>query len=509
MRNIWPANLTPRPGQVEVAENLLNALKNGYKVVLDAPTGWGKTLVSLIALSNARTIPALWLIRSLAIGERIAEDAKKLGLRSFIAAGKSKTCLLRELRKGDVYYYCRFFRYSCPYLRNLMRQKFFFIVESYKELIKYCKDRKICPYYAQDFLIKKADIIIQNYFRRRFDAEALIIDEAHNLLLPKENHFPIDNLNDIIIAMEKFPYTNKKSISSLISFKRFLENYEGPFDFRAFIDENTLMDLESALIFFLERRNKTGIGQFLRVLKSDILYVEKRMLIGLKVFPISIPRPAILLSGTFMRDFLKNMDVDAYIKVEREPLLALVLTWLSSKYNEFEDYILEYRKLLNLLKKYGQVVAFGTQRVISRFRCKDNIHEEEISKLPSTWNGILLLKTRGRFSEGVDINAKIAVILGAPYMTPDIINRLSDIYRRFGFRDHKFLASDVPMLIATLQCIGRITRNVGVKPVVILADYRYQYFEKTLSQYLQLVYIKDLNELKRKIEGLKNGISSK
>ena len=85
MRNIWPANLTPRPGQVEVAENLLNALKNGYKVVLDAPTGWGKTLVSLIALSNARTIPALWLIRSLAIGERIAEDAKKLGLRSFIA----------------------------------------------------------------------------------------------------------------------------------------------------------------------------------------------------------------------------------------------------------------------------------------------------------------------------------------------------------------------------------------------------------------------------------------
>jgi len=44
---------------------------------------------------------------------------------------------------------------------------------------------------------------------------------------------------------------------------------------------------------------------------------------------------------------------------------------------------------------------------------------------------------------------------------------------------------------------------------VILADYRYQYFEKTLSQYLQLVYIKDLNELKRKIEGLKNGISSK
>ena len=500
MKNFWPTNLTPRPGQVGAIQALLRALKEGQRAVLDAPTGWGKTLVTLIALREAKTTPVLWLIRSLAVGERIAEDAEKIRFRSFIAGGKGKTCLIKELKKGDMYYYCRFFRYSCEYLKNLIKQSSIPSVKSYRELVSYCKERKICPYYAQDFVIKNVDIIIQNYFRRRFWTEALVIDEAHNLLLPRENRFPVDQLNNVIVALERFPYSNKKTISSLISLKHFIEKYEGAFDSRAFIDENVLIDLESALAFFLERKIKTGIGQLLRVLKSDILYVERETLIGIKAPIMGIPRPAVLLSGTFIPELSRVLDVDIYIKVERKPIQTFVLTWLTSKFNEFDEHIREYRKLLNILKKYGSVVVFGTHRVISKFRHEADIYEEDIVKIPANWSGILLLKTRGRFSEGVDIKARIVTILGAPYMTPEIISRLSDIYRRLGFKDYKMLASDVPMLIATLQCIGRITRDIQVKPVVILADYRYQYFERFLSPYLSFIYLKDLKELRKWLE---------
>ncbi|RLE78206.1 MAG: hypothetical protein DRJ44_00305 [Thermoprotei archaeon] len=508
MKNFWPTDLTPRPGQVEAAQALLQALKEGHRAVLDAPTGWGKTLVTLVALREAKTIPVLWLIRSLAVGERIAEDAEKIGFRSFIAGGKSKTCLIKELKKGDMYYYCRFFRYSCEYLKNLIKRSSIPLVKSYRELVRYCKERKICPYYAQDFVIKETDIIVQNYFRRRFWTEALVIDEAHNLLLPRESRFPIDQLNDIIVALEKFPYSNKKTVSSLISLKHFIEKYEGSFDSRVFIDENVLIDLESALAFFLERKIKTGIGQLLRVLKSNILYVERKTLIGIKASTISVPRPAVLLSGTFTPELSKVLDVDIYIKIERKPIQTFVLTWLTSKYNEFDDHIREYKKLLNILKKHGRVVAFGTHRVISQFRREASIYEEDIARIPANWNGILLLKTRGRFSEGVDIKAKIVTILGAPYMTPEIINRLSDIYKRLGFKDYKMLASDVPMLITTLQCIGRITRDIQTKPVVILADYRYQYFERFLSPYLNLIYLKDLDELRKRLDLGVKAISS-
>jgi len=496
----WPLSLKPRPGQLNATKIITEALENDYKIVLDAPTGWGKTLVTLIALKNAKALPTLWLVRSLSVGERIAEDAEKIGLRTFIAAGRNKTCFFREIEKGDVQYYCRFFRYLCPYLKALMEHDLPQTTKSYKDLVKYCKEKKLCPYYAQDSFIEKSDITIQNYFRRRFYAETLVIDEAHNLLMPRENKLSIDKLNDVIVAVERSPYSSKKSISSLISFKRFIENSEGIIDSRAFLDESVIVDLESALRFFLERKVKTRIGYFLRVLESDILYVEKGTIIGLKVTRFNIPRPSVLLSGTFIPELRRVLDIDTYVKIERKPLQAFVLTWLTSRYNEFEDNIADYKKLLNLLKRYGRVVAFGTQRVLSNLRSRADIYEENIDALPSEWSGILMLKTRGRFSEGVDINAEIVAILGAPYMTPDVVNRLSEAYRRLGFRDYKMLASDIPMLITTLQCVGRVTRNPDSKPVIILADYRYQYFEKSLSPFLEVTYVKDLYDLKKKIE---------
>ena len=87
----WPSFISPREGQYRVAEALTVLLKSGSTILLNAPTGWGKTLVTLIALKNSNRLPVLWLVRSLSIGDRVMEDSQKLGLRTFIAAGREKT----------------------------------------------------------------------------------------------------------------------------------------------------------------------------------------------------------------------------------------------------------------------------------------------------------------------------------------------------------------------------------------------------------------------------------
>jgi len=98
----------------------------------------------------------------------------------------------------------------------------------------------------------------------------------------------------------------------------------------------------------------------------------------------------------------------------------------------------------------------------------------------------MMLKARGRYAEGVDIPADIVVILGCPFLPPEVISRLSKIYSRMGFEDSWSLAATIPMLITTLQCIGRARRDPKQRPKIILADERYGKYVDELSNYLYI-----------------------
>ncbi|HDJ89694.1 MAG TPA: hypothetical protein ENG40_03275, partial [Thermoprotei archaeon] len=89
-------------------------------------------------------------------------------------------------------------------------------------------------------------------------------------------------------------------------------------------------------------------------------------------------------------------------------------------------------------------------------------------------------------AEGVDIPADIVVMLGCPFYPPEVISRLAKIYSRMGFKDSWSLAATIPMLITTLQCIGRAKRNPKQKPKIILADERYNRYLNELSRYLEV-----------------------
>ena len=100
-----------------MAEELAMLIEQGRSVLFSAPVGWGKTHAVIAALIQARALPALWLVRSLALGPRVAEDAALWGLVSFVAAGREKTCLLWGSLGDAAHDYCRNFRYKCPFAK--------------------------------------------------------------------------------------------------------------------------------------------------------------------------------------------------------------------------------------------------------------------------------------------------------------------------------------------------------------------------------------------------------
>jgi len=490
------SGLVPREGQARISLQIAEYLSEGKSVALSAPTGWGKTIVTLIALKSSKLIPALWLIRSLSIGNRILIDAEKIKLRAIVLAGKEKCCLKvleDEIEQDDVYEYCRRARYKCNYYLNIKPRN---TVEAttYLELIDYLRPLKICPYYVQELLV--GDVIVQNYYRRRRSVKCTVIDEAHNIVQPREIAIRVDKLNDVIADLKRSPLVHSSSVHEVERFYRWLRDLdEGIVDPLLFLSEGTIREIGRAYVEYLDAGIKTRIGSLLRILRCDVLYKEGDELVGFNATKINIPKPSVLLSGTLFPELLNILKPDEIIEVPYRKRRAIILDFLTSKYGEFEETsnLKEYREVLRLMRrKFHRVVAFGSWRVVKVLKGEADF----VEVLPREWSGLLMLKARGRFSEGVDIPADVIIVLGAPYLTPEVIRRLMDGYLRIGLstEEARNVASDILMLLTTIQCIGRTIRDPSSNPLIILADYRFKK-QKALEKFFEIELAKDLRHL--------------
>ncbi len=495
----WPKGLVPREGQLEVAEKLEELLKNNKRIILNAPTGWGKTLVTLVALKNSGKIPVIWLVRSLSIGERILEDVRKVSLHGFIAGGRDKTCLYKKYRNNiDILYFCRYSRFKCPFFLGLNKFQFNENVHSYKELVKIGKKYIFCPYYAQETYIYRSDVIVQNYYRKRPKVfSSLVIDEAHNILAPREIKIPavglLNALNELLRSN-----LSKRTKKQVEYFLRFITVNNSEWDLASFFDLDALDEIESIYLNKIINGIETEIGHYIKLYGSIIAYRENDYYSVIKLGKRFEWKPIIYISGTFLKPFKDFLEIDNEIRVlRRRKLNGYILSWVTTKYGVLEKNLREYEKILTTLKLLDKVVVFTSERIISRVKRYATMIEEELHIFPSKWRGILLLKSRGKFSEGVDINSDAVMILGAPYLTPNVISKLLYIYRKMGYSNAKKLSSDIPMLVTTLQCIGRVFRSPDSNPLVILADYRFSLFKDSLNEYLELEEVNSLSDFRK------------
>ena len=473
----WP--VTPRPGQREVAEQLAGLIEQGARVLFSAPVGWGKTHTVIAALVAAKALPALWLARSLTLGARIAEDATLWKLMTFTAAGRERACPLAQERGDAVHDFCRYFRHKCPYARLPPSPP---LAASWEELVARGEKEGWCPYFTQDLM--QADITVQSYYRRRRPARAVIVDEAHNLLVPEEREFTIGRLAEAVAAARERG-ASEKLMRGLQRMLRYALIKDGDIDISLFISEEEMGELRKLYFAALEEGDKR-LKILLDLTKAAAVYVEGERV---RVYrpPLPLPfRPAIFVSATLPKEASVFLQTEAELRIpwERKPK-AWIVENVTTKFEEYSaEMATKYKRLLiEIGKKHKRVIIFAaSERVAKDLRAWAQYEE---CTPPDGWEGILLLKARGRFAEGVDLPADCVVMAGAPYLPPEVSSRLARTYKATGHPDPLKAAIDVPMLIATLQCVGRAWRDPQRQPpTVYLADWRFSKYKDTLSQYL-------------------------
>jgi DNA excision repair protein ERCC-2 len=474
------AKIEPRPGQMEVAQQLADLIAGGKRVLLTAPTGWGKTLVVLAALHASDSLPAAWLVRALALGEHIAEEAAKMKLFTYIAGGREKTCLLWERLEDATHDLCRYARYKCPYARLPPTPP---IVTDWSEMVKRARAGRWCAYFAQEMV--PSDLVVQNYERAlRRPVRAYVIDECHNLALPEEKTVTLARLAESVAAIRA--YASERLRSKLEALVRHILVRDGDLDARLILNEEGIEELKRVYAELLVENPEraAALRPLITLVNATAAYVEAERISIFRPRRVLKFRPAVLLTATPLP---LPTEVDTEINIEWSVRArGIIVTDVSSKFDEFDSKMaLNYKKLLiNLAKKFRRILVFAASERVAR-ELRSWVNYEETTP-PPDWEGLLMLRARGRFAEGVNMPAECVIMAGAPYLPPEVSDRLARVYKMQGVENPTRLAIDGSMLAATVQALGRAWREPSKPPLVVLADSRYARYEEQLRKMLDI-----------------------
>ncbi len=193
-----------RPGQRRLAESVYKANTSGRCLMLQAPTGIGKTVGTVFASLKAmpgEQIDKLFYLTAKTPGRQLALDAvaqisprdQTPFLRTIELVARDKACEYPELAcHGD----------SCPLAKGFYdrlpaaRQAAAEVADLSKpKLRQLALEHQICPYYLGQEMLRWSDVVVGDY-NHYFDSSAmlhgltqsevwrvsLLLDEAHNLL---------------------------------------------------------------------------------------------------------------------------------------------------------------------------------------------------------------------------------------------------------------------------------------------------------------------------------------
>ena len=207
-----------RDEQARMIKDIENVLNQGSHIVLEAPTGFGKTVTSLYAvinyaLKNSKKI--LYLVRTNSQEQKVIEEAKKMGIIAVSMQGRAHMCPLiaenDEIKSGnaeELSLLCSKLkkevnagnRNACEYYANYLEngeklRDYIMNVHTSEEIFKKGYEMDICPYEAVKDSMKNATLIafpyiyflapfLRNSILDKMGVELkdiiLIVDEAHN-----------------------------------------------------------------------------------------------------------------------------------------------------------------------------------------------------------------------------------------------------------------------------------------------------------------------------------------
>ncbi len=239
-----------RQNQDSYMEKVNEGVKNGNNVILEAPTGFGKTISILAgALSYAKSMGyrLVYLSRTHKQMDRVIKELMKINesvevsIPGVSMRGRSTVCLNEYANEmassSDVSRVCRDLKKmnKCPFYEKTKSPKFDSFINSLIEnpimgnqIIEESEQRDFCPYEVLKELQKDADVVTGSYiymldkwirevFLENMEADledlVVVFDEAHNLpetiVQTRSNSLGTYSVQQAIEEAEEFDETVK------------------------------------------------------------------------------------------------------------------------------------------------------------------------------------------------------------------------------------------------------------------------------------------------------------
>jgi len=457
----------PREDQREVVERVINALRDNGFAALQAPTGWGKTVVGLFVVRELNAKPSLWLEPRLATELHVFQHAVDLNMRVIATAGREKLCLHGYSNIDFLRGVC----HSCKYNRLLTLNELgdfgVFANMDFGRVREVGESMQLCPYKLQSFLEKYYgyDLIIAHFNRagkliKAVRPKLIVVDEAHNTALPVIHRVDVRALR--LLLVDKLGFE------------------EGEFDGLIRSPESlrvVLRELVDTLIYAVNEDNDVRpiVEELLAMLNAQIWFFDEveESLVGLEILNINVSVPMLVMSATLPPSLLQNAIIVRRgwsIPVRIDSKYSLSLENVNVRRDEITRHVSKYLTS-------GTVIFTTLSR--EALLGDDVIWEDELEgKSPCDFkNKTVVLKSFGRFNEGVDLDCfQRLVILGLPLLPPNVMQRL----RSRGIDERDFV------VMKTVQLIGRVIRTAekpSQMPEIVLIDRRFNTIRDELTNY--------------------------
>ena len=201
--------VSPRPGQMEIAEIVAKAVREGRVLVLQAPTGYGKTAAVIYGLVKAEVDKVLYLVRTRNEIAPVLRELKAFNQPFTFLYSARRMCPLYNAASDDLtveefWEACRVLRVKglCTHYENVLQASTDEIENVIKEgapdpflAASSLAHRGLCPFFALKLLMSKARFIVTTYpyfFKQDiFDSIfspmmledlVVVVDEAHSLM---------------------------------------------------------------------------------------------------------------------------------------------------------------------------------------------------------------------------------------------------------------------------------------------------------------------------------------
>jgi DNA excision repair protein ERCC-2 len=518
---------TTRPYQADLANAAYESLKADRHVVVEAPTGLGKTAAVWAAVRTyalERKLKVLWLTRT---ASQVRQVSAETGATPVY--GRRLLCLHEVISRVDQRRFnqaCRATRQAerCPYYPGRPKAVKATTVSELKDA---GRKTMTCPYEIQLLSLSASTAIVATHrqlgligwllakWRAGRENIILVLDEGQHVvqdaLTMVKDSISIKTVQKAALEAVKYGF---KDIANRL--EEAVEYYEDllPADGEVEADDR-LPDYEDLTVAGEEAQEK----------KLRENYAPASHLLSLADFKASLAgrKPLLVREGKSLRleatadpqealqrvyhGWVKTVTMSATVSAEfleailgeevtllragwpyGDNLRAKLVTGLTTKYEARDEQMAEdIRWAIKIVADSGRkslvfmpsfdFVELANEEVLKEGK---GMPQEDVDRLVSEFNSSekpLVAVYNGRLSEGIDLSANVVLLIGIPFSPPTtrtakLLRRLTEIV---GSEDRARLYGVIlPGLWSALQAAGRAIRGPEDSAIVYLLDSRYR-----------------------------------